>query len=178
VDAVLAWYPKLVAMLPSPGFRAPTKFSITFQTNKDGVATTTGTAISGAAAFYRKNIGGEAVGSMVHEMVHVVQQFRAGAAPVWLTEGIADYIRFYRFEPETHGADIPASRAAAARYDGSYRITANFLNWVSGRYNQSLAENLTVAIRTGRYSERVWSTLTGHSLQELGQAWKQSLSGH
>jgi len=178
LPAVQEWYPKLVAMLPSPGFRAPDRFSITFVTNKEGVATTTGTAISGAAAFYRKNVGGEAIGSMIHEMVHVVQQFRGGVAPVWLTEGIADYLRYYRFEPETHGADIPVDRAATARYDGSYRITANFLNWVSGRYSPSLVENLTGAIRARQYSERVWLKLTGHSLQELGQTWKQSLSGH
>jgi Peptidase of plants and bacteria len=178
VPVVQAWYPRLIAMLPSSGFQAPPKFSITFLVNKDGVATTTGTAVSGAAAFYRREMNGEAVGSMVHEMVHVVQQYHGTAAPVWLSEGIADYIRFYRFEPETHGADIPPSQAAAARYDGSYRPTANFLNWASNRYNPSLVENLNAAIRTGHYSDEVWRKLTGHSLPELGQMWQQSLSKH
>jgi TPR repeat protein len=41
------------------------------------------------------------------------------AQPGWLTEVIADYIRYYRYQPETHSADIKSPRrAAAAGHDG------------------------------------------------------------
>ena len=48
----------------------------------------------------------EAVGSVIHEEVHVVQQYgygrrRGGTSnPVWLVEGVADYIRWFKYEPE------------------------------------------------------------------------------
>jgi hypothetical protein len=70
------------------------------------------------------------VGSIVHEMVHVVQQYGDYREPSWVVEGLPIYIRFYLFEPEVRGADITPRVANRVRYDDSYRITANFLNWV------------------------------------------------
>ena len=78
---VEAWYPKIVEMLPSDGFEAPRKLSITFRKDKEGVADTGGTRINCAANWFRHNLKGEAKGAVVHEIVHVVQQYgRAGPA--------------------------------------------------------------------------------------------------
>lgn len=118
---------------------------------------------------------GEGVGSIVHEMVHVVQQFGSARVPLWLTEGSADYVRFYRFEPQTHGADIRPADAAKARYDASYRTSANFLNWVSNRYDPNLVPELNSAIRQGAYKDNLWQKFTGHSLENLGAEWKNSI---
>jgi TPR repeat protein len=103
-------------------------------------------------------------------------QGNAEAQRGWLTEIIADYIRYYRYQPETHSADIKSPRrAAAAGHDGGYGVTANFLNWATNRYNPSLVENLNALMRTASYNDEVWGKLTGHSLPELGESWKQSL---
>jgi len=177
------WYPKIVEMLPSEGFEAPTNFSITFIEDMRGVANTSGTRIRCAAPWFKNNLKGEAVGAVFHEMVHVVQQYgrarrqnpNARRAPGWLTEGIPDYIRWYNFEPESHGADITKRNFARARYDGSYRPTANFLNWVSEKYNKDLAKLLNAAIRSGKYEDALWTQLTGHTVEELGTAWKAEL---
>jgi hypothetical protein len=177
------WYPILVQMLPSEGYEAPKKFSVVFSKDMRGVAATSGTRIRCAANWYRQNLKGEAVGSVVHEMVHVVQQYGRGRrnnpsavpAPGWLTEGITDYIRFYKFEPETHGAEITRRNLSRAKYDASYRITANFLNWTIEKYDHDLLLQLNTAIREGKYNEELWKARTGHTVQELGEEWKTAL---
>ena len=180
---VRQWYPKLVAMLPSEGYEAPRSVTITFSDEMQGVAATGGTNIGCAAAWFRRSLQGEAKGAVVHELVHVVQQFgrarRAGPdavrTPGWVVEGMADYIRWFLYEPETHGAEISARGAATARYDASYRVSGNFLNWVTATYDKQLLQKLNAAAREGRYSEQLWKDSTGHTLEELGQQWKASL---
>ena len=123
---VKEWYPKIVEMLPSDGYEAPTKFSITFTPKYKGVAATSGTKIVGSLPFFTAHP--DDVGAIVHEMVHVVQQYgRARRAnpdaqrpPGWLVEGIPDYLRWYKFEPQSHGADIKRTALVKARFDGSY----------------------------------------------------------
>ncbi|MCX8157559.1 MAG: basic secretory family protein [Verrucomicrobiae bacterium] len=176
------WYPRLVEMLPSQGFEAPARFSIVFDPAMQGVAATGGTRIRCASGWFRQNLKGEALGALFHEMVHVVQQYgraprQPGAtrAPGWLTEGITDYLRFFIFEPETKGAEITARNLARARYDGSYRITANFLNWVSSQHGKDFVPKLNAIIREGRYSEQTWKDLTGKGVEELGELWRKDL---
>ena len=179
---VQEWCPRLVKMLPSEGFEAPTKLSIAFSADMQGVAATGGNRINCAAKWMRANLKGEAVGSIVHEMAHVVQQYgrrrsnpNATRVPGWLTEGLTDYIRWYKYEPQSHGAEITKRNLARARYDASYRVTANFLNWVTEKYDAELIRKLNAAAREGRYSEALWKELTGNSLQDLGAAWKTDL---
>lgn len=180
---VAEWYPKIVKMLPSDGFEAPRQFSITFRKDKEGVADTAGTRINCAAAWFRKSLQGEARGAIVHELVHVVQQYGAARRrnpnaqrnPGWLVEGIPDYIRWYKYEPQSHGANISRRGLASARYDGSYRVSANFLNWAIDKYDNDLIEHLNAFMREGKYSEEVWKKLTGKTVQDLGDEWKAGL---
>jgi hypothetical protein len=182
VPMIQEWYPKIVQMLPSDGYEAPKSFSITFSKDMRGVANTSGTRIRCAGAWFKNNLQGEAVGAVFHEMVHVVQQYgrarrtnpNATRAPGWLTEGIPDYIRWFIYEPETHGAEITRRNISRASYDASYRITANFLNWTTEKYSRDLARTLNAAIRQGKYSEDLWKDLTGRTLQELGDEWKRN----
>jgi len=100
------WYPKIVAMLPSPGFAPPTRVKVTIKP-MDGVAYTVGTNIYASSGWLGKEINGEAAGALVHELVHVVQRFGSNAHnPGWLVEGSADYVRWFKYEPQSHGADI------------------------------------------------------------------------
>ncbi len=179
---IQAWYPKLVTMLPSDGFTAPEKFSIVFNKDMRGVADTSGTRIRCAATWMRSNIKGEALGAIFHEMVHVVQQYgrtrRAEGStrpPGWLTEGLTDYIRWYYFEPQTRGAEISKRGLERARYDGSYRVTANFLKYVSDKQGENFVPKLNALIREGKYSPEQWKSLTGQTVEELGGSWKKEL---
>jgi hypothetical protein len=187
IPMIKEWYPKLVELLPSEGYEAPREFSIIFTDKMRGVAATGGTRIRCAEPWFRSNLQGEALGAVFHEVVHVVQQYgwarranpdqpRRARAPGWLTEGIPDYIRWYKFEPQRHGAEITQRNFSRAKYDGSYRITANFLNWASEKYEKDLAVKLNAAIRQGKYSEDLWKEYTGHTVQELDQEWRKGLA--
>jgi hypothetical protein len=175
------WYPKIVAYLPSDGYEAPKKFTVTLKPGR-GVAATGGTRVTANSSWVRKQEG-DAVGALVHECVHVVQQYGRGRRnnpnrtqnPGWLTEGIADYYRFYKFEPQTHGAEITKKGLARAHYDAAYRPTANFLNWVSGKYDPDLVPQLNAAMRQGNYSTNLWIEHTGKPVQQLGDDWLAEL---
>jgi hypothetical protein len=175
------WYPKIITMLPSEGYEAPKKLSIFFDEDMRGVAATSGTRIRCAASWFRRNLKGEAVGAVFHELVHVVQQYGrarrrnpdAPRTPGWLTEGIPDYLRWFIYEPQTKGAEITRNNLSRARYDASYRISANFLNWTTEKYAKDLVKDLNAAIRDGKYSEDLWKESTGHTLEELGAEWRK-----
>jgi hypothetical protein len=176
------WYPKLVELLPSQGFEAPREVTIRFLEDMQGVAGTSGTRIQCSAEWFRQNLKGEALGAIFHELVHVVQDYRrgrrenpnAGRAPGWLVEGIADYVRWFKFEPQSHGAEITARNLRRARYDASYRITANFLNWASEKYATNLVPRLNAALRAGEYNDGTWKEISGHTVVELGDEWRQA----
>ena len=181
---VQEWYPKLVALLPSEGFKPLTNVTLRFLEDMDGTpASAGGGFINLNAGWFRKELKREARGSVVHEMVHVVQSYGGGRRgnpnaqrmPGWLTEGIPDYIRFYLYEPQIKGAEITARGLARAKYDGSYRVTGNFLNWVTTTYDTNIVRKLNAAGRAGAYSEEVWKTATGKTSPELGEEWKKAL---
>ena len=139
MPVVKDWYPKIVPMLPSDGFEAPAQVRIEFKEGMRGTpAYASREGISCNIEWFRRNLKGEARGAVVHELVHVVQQYgrarrnnpAATRTPGWVVEGIADYIRWFLYEPESKGAEITARNLERARYDANYRITGNFLNWV------------------------------------------------
>ena len=184
VPVLAAWYPQIVAMLPSPGFTAPAHFSVTIK-SMAGVADTRGTRVNVSADWLRHELNREAKGSLVHEMVHVVQQYGRNGygsrAPGWLVEGMADYIRWFKYEPQSHGADLVWMRKRgpnfSPHYDGSYRVTANFLNWVVEKYDASLISQLNQAMRDGVYADSLWPQYTGKTAAELGAEWQKEIAG-
>jgi hypothetical protein len=99
----------------------------------------------------------------------------ATAPPGWLVEGIADYYRWYVFQPEMRGAEISSERAGEARFDAGYRPSANFLNWVGKQHGTDLVPKMNAVIRQGRYRDELWKDWTGHALSELGEQWKSAL---
>jgi hypothetical protein len=181
---VQEWYPKLVAMLPGDGFEAPTNITIRFRTDMGRTpASAGGGRINCNADWFKRNLKGEARGSVVHEMVHLVQSYGrarrnnpdAKRTPGWLVEGVADYIRWFLYEPEVKGAEITERNFARAKHDASYRITGNFLNWVTEKYDKNLVPKLNAAAREGKYDEALWKEYTGSTLAQLGEAWR---AGH
>jgi len=172
------WYPKIVALLPSDGFTAPAHFNLTIQP-MDGVAYTTDTNIFASSSWCSAQIKGEAVGSIVHELVHVAQQYHSDHAPGWLVEGMADYIRWFLYEPQSHGADIVwmqhHGKSFSPHYNDSYRISANFLNWVTEKYDKNVVAEVGATMRDDKYSDDFWKQHTGKTVEELGAEWKQEL---
>jgi len=185
---IAEWYPKIVALMPSEGFVAPKEFSVNIRPG-DGVAATGGTRITANSKWLQGQLQNEALGAIVHEVVHVVQQYGGGGrqrtpggtrAPGWLVEGIPDYIRFFKYEPQIHGADIywlKGRRNLNLNYDGRYRISANFLNYVVEKYDrdQSLFSKVNAACRDRKYTDAIWQELTGKALADLNEEWKTAV---
>jgi hypothetical protein len=183
--ALAEWYPKIVSMLPSEGFAPPKKFSVSIKPG-NGVAATGGTRVTANSAWLKRELNGEAIGSLIHEEVHVIQQYgsarrnnpNATRTPGWVTEGIPDYIRWFKYEPQSHGADLTWVRARknfTPRYDGSYRVSANFLDWVTEKHDKEIVKKLNTAARQSKYNEELWKNATGKTVQELGEEWKKDL---
>ena len=174
--ACVTWYPKIVRMLPSRGYQAPTRLSVTFRKNMKGVAYTSGQRVFCAGPWFRRNLEGEAVGAVVHELVHVVQQYRRVRGgrpnPGWLVEGAADYIRWFLFEPASRR---PRPNPRRAKYTDSYRVTGAFLDYVTRCVDKDLVRKLNAAMREGRYSPDLWKQHTGKTVDELWADYVKTL---
>jgi hypothetical protein len=80
-------------------------------------------------------------------------------------------VRFFKYEPGKIGRLNPER----AKYDGSYRVTAAFLNYVTEKYDKELVKKLNKAMREGEYKEDLWKQFTKKTVQELNDEWRGSL---
>jgi Peptidase of plants and bacteria len=184
VPVVHEWYPKMVAMLPGEGYTAPDEVMLQFKSGINVPAFASGNQVTLNAPWFRKELEREARGCVVHELVHVVQQYgrarlrnpNPARTPGWIVEGIPDYIRWFLFEPQAKGAEITTRNWERARFDGNYRISANFLDWVVATYpkEKDIIRKLNAACREGKYSPDLWKGWTGKTVEELGTDWKNA----
>lgn len=154
--------------LKSEGYRPPDWVTMTLRRRYRGVAMAGGGRITGSVRYFREHP--DDVGAMVHEAVHIVQQY-PGHNPSWLVEGVSDYVRFFKFEPGKLGRIDPGS----AHYNASYRVTAAFLAYLTERYDPELVPKLNRLMRAGKYKETIFQELTGKTVQELDDEWRATL---
>jgi Peptidase of plants and bacteria len=155
--------------LRSEGFKPTSRIDLAMKEDYQGVAATSGYRITGSVKYFRAHPND--VGAMVHETVHAVQRYQGRNNPGWLIEGIADYIRFFKYEPG-HLGRIDAGRA---HYDGSYRVTAAFLAYVTKKYDKELVRKLNKRLREGKYDPEVFRELTDKPLETLDGEWRATL---
>ncbi len=179
---VQSWYPKIVNLLPSEGYQPPTEVTFRYRpadAMRGVPAYAQGNAISMNAPWMRAERDREAIGAVVHEMVHVVQAYQRNprnrgrrGPPGWIVEGIPDYVRWFLYEPQTLGAALSPRALASAKHDASYRVSANFIDWVIRNHDKDLLPKLNAAAREGRYEPALWQQWTGKSESELAAAWR------
>lgn len=125
IETFFEVYPKLAKDF-NPNTDKAVVFSI--DTAYDGVAATGGGRIVYNPKWFDKHPGD--IDVVTHEVMHVVQNYGRSNGPGWLTEGIADYVRF------KYGVDNPGAKWTlpdfkdTQSYKNSYRITARFLHWL------------------------------------------------
>lgn len=163
-------YPMICNELQSEGFKPLTVIRMTLKNDYNGVAAAGGGRITGSVKYFKGHL--DDIGAMVHETVHCVQLYRGRGNPGWLVEGVADYIRFFKYEPGKIGRLNPER----AKYDASYRTTAAFLAYVTDKYDPQLVKKFNAAMREGRYKPELWKEYTGKAVEELGREWQQSLA--
>jgi hypothetical protein len=151
------------------GYRPPRVVTMTLKKNYNGVAAAGGGRITGSVRYFKSHP--DDVGAMVHETVHIVQQYRSRNNPGWLVEGVADYVRFFKYEPGT----LRSLRPDQAKYNGSYRVTAAFLAFVVDKHDKELIRKLNALMREGKYREESFKDITGKTVKELEEEWQASL---
>ena len=151
------------ALLYSPGFISPNSVNVIYRTGPGvtGVAAAGGGVITVNTAWTESHP--EDTGLTVHEMSHVIQSY-SGYNPVWLVEGISDYIRWVAYEPENYKVSINPD---TANYNDSYRTTGAFLAWVQNHYDSRIVNKLSDSVRFGRYKESLWQDYTGKDVKTL-----------
>jgi hypothetical protein len=161
-------YPKTADVLgiPRSGL-ANVKVIIDF--NADGVAYANGSTIHVAAKYASAHP--DDTGLVVHELCHVAQHYPK-YDPVWLVEGIADYVRWFAFESVEKRPKVSKSKANAR---ASYRTTGAFIDWTLRTYDKDIVKKLNKSLFDATYTEDLWKALTGKTLDELNDAWKASL---
>jgi Peptidase of plants and bacteria/F5/8 type C domain len=163
-------YPMICEELTSDVFKPLTVIRMTLKNDYNGVAAAGGGRIIGSVKYFKAHP--DDIGAMVHETVHCVQLYRGRGNPGWLVEGVADYIRFFKYEP----GKLRPLTPERAKYDGSYRTTAAFLGFLVENYDPHIVSKLNAVMRAGKYTPEVWKELTGKTAEELGREWQKSLA--
>lgn len=157
------WWPKILAELPSDGFKPREDLLIEFKKSYNVPAAAAGGRIMVNSEHVRRNPGD--LGMMVHELVHIAQAYPGQKENLgWLTEGIADYIRFWKYEPQTKQRQINVEKAS---YRDAYRTTAAFLAWACEMYDAKLVTKLNARLRAGTGETAMFKEFTGKTVDEL-----------
>lgn len=163
------WYPRIIEILGAEKSEIPPKVTIVIDLNYDGVAATGGTQIAVSAKYALAHP--DDLGMIVHELTHVVQAYPK-YDPVWLVEGIADYVRWYNYEPVAGRRRVDPAKA---HYNDSYSTTGAFLDWASKKYDKNLVKKLDAALKADTYTPEMFQKSTGKTLDQLGTEWIASL---
>lgn len=154
------WFPKLVVMLDADNFEPVESVRIVFK-KMDGVAYASGNTITVSENWIKKNPGD--LGMIVHELIHIVQAYKS-RVPGWVTEGIADYIRFFQYEPGKVGVRVDPK---VHKHTDSYRITACFFDWIVRNKDEHFITKLNDICRKGNYNRETFTELTGKNAEQL-----------
>lgn len=156
------WHPRIANLLSSPGFEPPNRLSLKLKQADQGVGETSGTRITVFSNWIQKRP--DDFGLLIHEMVHVIQRYPQ-KEPEWVTEGIADYIRWAIYEGKSQ-ADFPVPRSADG-YKQGYQPAAGFLLWLETNQAPGIVRRLNTAMRNSTYSAEIFTQLTGKDLDSL-----------
>lgn len=156
------WTPRIHNLLLSKDARRPDSISLKIEKSDKGVAATSGAKIVVSSHWIDKHP--DDIGLVVHELVHVIQAYPPGG-PGWITEGVADYIRWALYE----GKDLswfPRPEGPQG-YRRSYQVAAGFLLWLEADKAPGIVRQLNAAMRQGQYTEELFQKATSQPLDDL-----------
>jgi hypothetical protein len=110
------------------------------------------------------------VGMVIHELTHVVQNYPKSKASnsFWIVEGIADYVRYYEFEPERR-TPIDWKKT----YRDGYGIASAFLDWIQRTRAPHIIEKLNARLAIGEYTDELFADYAGAPVERL---WEEFLA--
>lgn len=162
VDAFFTVYPALAGDFNS-GAAKEVYFKV--DTAYHGVAATGGGNVVYDPVWFAKHPGD--IDVVTHEVMHIVQDYGRSVGPWWITEGIADYIRFkYGIDNGGAGWKLP-EYSDRQKYSDGYRVTARFLAWIEARVKKGAVKALNTALRNHTYTADSWKEITGKPVADL-----------
>lgn len=165
INAFFTVYPKEVKRFNKKALK---KVTFIIDPEYKGVAATSNGIVRYNPDWMKKHP--EDIDVVTHEAMHIVQDY-AGKGEGWLTEGIADYVRYkYGVNNEKGNWALPAYKEGQ-NYTNAYRVTARFLAWLKKNINKNIVDRLDSASRNGTYSTDTWKQLTGKTVDELWNAY-------
>ncbi len=157
------WFPAVWQMLATEGLKPPATIRLVFVKQQQAPAQAGGGQISVSGPWITAHP--DDLGMMVHELTHIVQMYPDyDGKPGWLVEGIADYTRWWRYEPE---APRPKIDPLKNHYNDSYRVTAAFLAFLAHKYDMGIVPKLDKALRDKTYTDALFVQITGKDLDTL-----------
>ena len=166
---VLEWWPQIARLLATDDFRAPEQLTLTFKTELKGPAHRTSDGLFIGIPWITAHP--DDFGMIIHEMTHAIQDYHGVPKDAgWLTEGIADYIRYWHYEPEVPHRRIDSAKAS---YRDGYSTTGAFLAWLIVKYDRRTVRQLDAALRAGKYGDAIFEEITGKALAPL---WSEFLT--
>jgi hypothetical protein len=161
------WHPKIARLLHSASHTPATTVKVVFKKyiKGDGKYGLPGHAVGNVITINAKWIKAhpEDWGLIIHELTHVLQGYPS-YQPRWLVEGIADYVRYFRFEGNHSVAPVNTKKYG---YRDGYAAAARFLAWAQTTYNRQLVGKLNRALRAKTYKAALFKSYTGKSLTRL-----------
>ncbi|MDQ3815766.1 MAG: basic secretory family protein [Armatimonadota bacterium] len=160
---VSQWFPIVWRLLATDGVTPPQEIKLVFKKKIQAPAYAIGSSLFVNGEWISQHP--DDLGMMIHELTHIVQRYpNKGNKPGWLVEGIADFIRWWRYEPEAPRTRIDPLKAS---YRDAYRTTAAFLAWVTAKYDRRIVPRLDKALREGQYTDDIFKEMTGKDLDTL-----------
>ncbi|WP_161603266.1 basic secretory protein-like protein [Blastopirellula marina] len=157
------WFPLICHLLHTEDWTPPQRVELVLKKEQDAPGVTIGSNIYISAAWIKSHP--EDFGMVIHELTHVVQSYpHSRGKPGWLVEGIADYVRYWKYEAERPRYPLNRNRA---KYTDGYNNTAAFLAFLTWKYDRRIVPKLDAALRTRRYNDKMFETLTGKNLDDL-----------
>lgn len=162
----------LTGKMKGGAFRPPKVISLIIKPYDGAPAYTSGAGIFIQSEWIKAHP--DDLGVVVHELTHVIQSYPDSASKAgWLVEGIADYIRWWRYEPELQaGRGRTKVDPEKSKLTDGYRTTAVWLAWASRKYNMALVPCLDLALRNAEDPMPEFVRVTGKDADEL---WKEFL---
>ena len=165
IDAFFKVYPEEVAIY-NP--LAPKQVTFVIDPEYTGVAASGDSLTRFNPKWYEQNPND--IDVVTHEVMHIVQAYRNHSLPSWVTEGIADFVR-YTLGVNNASANWSLTPFNAGQsYTNSYRITARFFVWIVNKYDKDFVKKLNTAMRDNIYDHTFWEKITGKTVDEL---WSQ-----
>ncbi len=177
-DLIHTWYPRICELLSTDSrdpltntphgaaFNARSTIHVVLEPKLDVPAYTAGNSIHVNGPWITSHPDDS--GLLIHELAHVIQRYPARpTTPSWLIEGIADYVRWWRYEPELAATAERTRIDARSNYTDSYRTTAMWLAWCSRKHDMRLVPALDLALRNGEDPQPVFERVCGKDAAAL-----------